>query len=224
MIRRVSLCGNDIGTPSQYASKAGVTPSTPPKNFYVATAIADIVSVNGQAAKGTYVGRSREVVLSPTPADTATSEAIADVTRAATMTASAARGDFSGSIYPLWDYLTCDPGAWVCLAFPLSLIPQPRLAPGWVLGVQTLPVATNLTSAGFNAVADVSGCLADLMPAGNASHLALGSQNGAIPATFGGFQQLALGYSNTRSTTFALYVDGVKIATNAVAYEAPSRQ
>jgi hypothetical protein len=74
---------DDIGTPSQYASKANATPSTPPKNFYVATAIADIVSVNGQPAKGTYVGRSRSVILSPTPAGTATSEAVADVTRAA---------------------------------------------------------------------------------------------------------------------------------------------
>jgi hypothetical protein len=74
---------DDIGTPSQFATKAGVTPSTPPKNFGVATIIADIVSVNGQAAKGTYVGRSRQVVLSPTPADTATSEAIGDVTRGA---------------------------------------------------------------------------------------------------------------------------------------------
>jgi hypothetical protein len=74
---------DDIGTPPKFASNAGVTPSMPPKNFYVATIIADIVSVNGQAVKGTYVGRSRSVILSPTPAGTATSEAIADVTRAA---------------------------------------------------------------------------------------------------------------------------------------------
>jgi hypothetical protein len=73
---------DDIGTPPQFATKANVTPSTPPKNFYVATILADIVSVNGQAAKGTYVGRARSVILSPTPAGTATSEAIADVTRA----------------------------------------------------------------------------------------------------------------------------------------------
>lgn len=74
---------DDIGTPSQYASKANITPSTPPKNFYVATALADIVSVNGQPAKGTYIGRSRSVILSPMPAGTATSEGIADVSRAA---------------------------------------------------------------------------------------------------------------------------------------------
>ena len=74
---------DDIGAPPKFASNANVTPSTAPKNFYVVTIIADIVSVNGQAAKGTYVGRSRSVILSPTPAGTATSEAIADVTRAA---------------------------------------------------------------------------------------------------------------------------------------------
>jgi hypothetical protein len=74
---------DDIGNPSQYASKANVTPSTPPKNFHVATIIADIVSVNGQVAKGTYIGRSRSVILNPMPAGTASSEAVADVSRAA---------------------------------------------------------------------------------------------------------------------------------------------
>jgi hypothetical protein len=49
----------------------------------VATIIADIVSVNGQPAKGTYVGRSRTVALSPTPTGAENSEAIADVTRTA---------------------------------------------------------------------------------------------------------------------------------------------
>jgi hypothetical protein len=73
----------DISDPSQFATKPNVTPSTPPKNFYVATPIADIVAVNGQAAKGTYVGRSRVVILSPTPMGTANSEAIGDVTRTA---------------------------------------------------------------------------------------------------------------------------------------------
>jgi len=74
---------DDIGTPPKFASNANVTPSTLPKNFGVATAIADIVSVNGQAAKGTYVGRSRQVSLSPTPTGSQNAEAIADVMRAA---------------------------------------------------------------------------------------------------------------------------------------------
>ena len=57
----------DIADPSQFATKSSITPSTQPKNFYVATLIADIVAVNGQPAKGTYVSRSRVVILSPTP-------------------------------------------------------------------------------------------------------------------------------------------------------------
>ena len=73
----------DIGDPSQFASKPNITPSSPPKNFYVATIIADIVAVNGQPVKGTYVGGSRSVILNPMPAGTASSEAIADVSRAA---------------------------------------------------------------------------------------------------------------------------------------------
>lgn len=68
---------------SQFASKPNITPSNPPKNLYPATIIADIVAVNGQAAKGTYVGRSNSVILSPTPTGAGTSEAIADVTRGA---------------------------------------------------------------------------------------------------------------------------------------------
>jgi hypothetical protein len=73
----------DTGDPSQFASKPNITPSSPPKNFYVATVIADIVAVNGQPVKGTYVGRSNSVILSPTPTGAANAEAIADVTRAA---------------------------------------------------------------------------------------------------------------------------------------------
>jgi hypothetical protein len=68
---------------SQFASKPNITPSNPPKNFYPATVIADIVAVNGQPAKGTYVGRSNSVILSPTPTGAANSEAIADITAAA---------------------------------------------------------------------------------------------------------------------------------------------
>lgn len=74
---------SDNGDPSQFATKGNITPSTPPRNFFVATLIADIVAVNGQPAKGTYIGRSRVVILSPTPNGTLNSEAIGDVTRTA---------------------------------------------------------------------------------------------------------------------------------------------
>jgi hypothetical protein len=70
----------DISDPSQFATKPNVTPSVQPKNFFVVTIIADIVSINGQPAKGTYVARSRALVASPAPSP---GGAIADVTRAA---------------------------------------------------------------------------------------------------------------------------------------------
>jgi hypothetical protein len=49
-----------------------------PRNFSEFVAIADIVAVNGQPAKGTYLTRGRTTTLSPTPAAGA---AIADTTR-----------------------------------------------------------------------------------------------------------------------------------------------
>ncbi|HEY3837926.1 MAG TPA: hypothetical protein VGL72_15195 [Bryobacteraceae bacterium] len=67
--------------PSQYATIPGVTPSsTPPNNFLTVTLIGDITSVNGQPAKGTYIGRTRVLGASPNPPK---GLAIADVTRTA---------------------------------------------------------------------------------------------------------------------------------------------
>jgi len=70
----------DISDPSKFATNPAVTPAVTYKNFGVATLIGDIVAVNGQPAKGTYVGRSRSIVASPAPAP---GGAIADVTRTA---------------------------------------------------------------------------------------------------------------------------------------------
>lgn len=68
------------GQPAKYATDPTVTQALTYRNFGVATLIADIVAVNGQPAKGTYVGRSRSVVTSPTPGP---GGAIADITRVA---------------------------------------------------------------------------------------------------------------------------------------------
>jgi len=70
----------DISDPSQFATRPNVTPSVQPRNFFAVTIIADIVSINGQPAKGMYVARSRALVASPAPSP---GGAIADVTRAA---------------------------------------------------------------------------------------------------------------------------------------------
>ena len=68
----------DITDPSQFATRAAVTPAVLPRNFVEFLAIADIVAVNGQPARGTYLSRGRTTNLSPSPTNGA---AIADVTR-----------------------------------------------------------------------------------------------------------------------------------------------
>src|SRR5262249_46992588 len=58
----------------------GALPAQFSKNFNVVTILGDISSVNGQPAKGTYVGRTRVIQSRPDPA---AGQAIADVTRTA---------------------------------------------------------------------------------------------------------------------------------------------
>jgi hypothetical protein len=68
----------DFYDPSKYGKNLAVTPSAGAGSFGVTTEIGDIVAVNGQPAKGTYVARNRVLSASPTPA---AGQAIADVTR-----------------------------------------------------------------------------------------------------------------------------------------------
>jgi hypothetical protein len=89
--------------------------------------------------------------------------------------------------------------------------------------VQALPAATSITRAGANAVAQFSGCLADLVGSAGGSHLAINAQNNQQLSTFGGVEQLVLGPSGTHTSSFRLYVDGVRIATTDVTYATPSR-
>jgi hypothetical protein len=56
---------SDIADPAKLATLPSVTPSVQPRNFFVATVIGDIVAVNGQAAKGTVIGRARAIRLNP---------------------------------------------------------------------------------------------------------------------------------------------------------------
>jgi uncharacterized protein (TIGR03437 family) len=134
-----------------------------------------------------------------------------------TITADGVRGDFSGSIVPLWDYSTCDPATWACLPLNLSNIPPPRLAPAWNSSAQSLPFPNVIFSPGVNAFVQVAGCLADLLQPAS-SHLVIDAQHGKLFSIFGGFQQVPLGFSKTRVSTFSLYVDGVKIASKDVSY------
>ena len=70
----------DIADPAQFATDPPITHPMTPRNFFVVTSIADIRMVNQVDAKGTYVGRTRVVLLSPQPGP---GGAIADLTRTA---------------------------------------------------------------------------------------------------------------------------------------------
>ena len=166
------------------------------------------------------------ISIDPTPScvnDSGATSLGTYTTSVSTVTPDGVRGDFSGSIFPLWDYLTCDPATWSCLSFPLSNIPQSRLGKYWTAATSALPAAKVLSEAGANAFAQGTGCLSDLLPAAGGTHLVIDAQNSQSLSVFGGFQQFALGPSNTRVSTFRLYVDGVRIATKDLPCKAPFR-
>src|SRR3982750_4728707 len=68
----------DVSDPTKFGINPGVTPSGEVKEFGVNVVFGDIVAVNGQPAKGTYVGRPLSILLTPTPKP---GQAIADVSR-----------------------------------------------------------------------------------------------------------------------------------------------
>src|SRR5580704_12386613 len=59
---------SDISDQSRIATNPNVTPATPPRNFYPAATLGDIVAVNGEPAKGTYAARTWVFGLNPAPA------------------------------------------------------------------------------------------------------------------------------------------------------------
>jgi uncharacterized protein (TIGR03437 family) len=69
----------DISDLSRIATNPNATPAAPPKNFFVATVLGDIVAVNGQPSKGTYAAGVRAIITNPAPNP---GQAIADTTRA----------------------------------------------------------------------------------------------------------------------------------------------
>src|SRR6266566_2610665 len=69
---------DDISDYSKLATNPSITPPIAARAFWSAVAIADIVSVNGEPAKGTLVFRQRNLRLTPTPQ---AGSAIADITR-----------------------------------------------------------------------------------------------------------------------------------------------
>ena len=77
---------SDISDISKMATNPNITPASPPRNFFVATVLGDIVAVNGQPVKGTYAARARAIITNPAPmpgqaiADTAPRASIRETT------------------------------------------------------------------------------------------------------------------------------------------------
>jgi uncharacterized protein (TIGR03437 family) len=70
---------NDLSDPSKFATSPSVTPAVAPRTFLPALVLGDIVAVNGQPAKGTFVGQPiTGIGLNPAPNP---GQAIADSTR-----------------------------------------------------------------------------------------------------------------------------------------------
>ena len=57
----------DVGDPQRFATNPNITVGMTPRNFGAATVLGDVVAVNGQPAKGTYVGKSFGIQASPAP-------------------------------------------------------------------------------------------------------------------------------------------------------------
>jgi uncharacterized protein (TIGR03437 family) len=133
-----------------------------------------------------------------------------------TLTADAARGDFSKSIVPLWDYTNCDLQA-VCSAFPgPSILPVSRIDPFWLQATRQLPAATPITSTSPNALLQSSGSV-------GGGRFTIDANTDATLSRFGGIVQVPLGPFDTMVSTFKLYVDGRLVASKNVPYRVVSR-
>lgn len=122
-------------------------------------------------------------------------------------TASTRVGDFSAAGFPVLDFLTC--GESGCRPFPGKVVPLSRLEPSVNPPLQLLPLPNNPNAAG-----GVNGMYlaAGKLPADGRF------QQGAT--NFGGFSELRFG-RGAKTCTFELKVDGLLVATDAVALEIP---
>src|SRR5262245_1394882 len=69
---------NDVPDSAKFATNQSITPAAPSRNFLTAVVIGDIVAVNGEPAKGTFIGRPTGIGLSP---EARNGRAVADTTR-----------------------------------------------------------------------------------------------------------------------------------------------
>ena len=151
------------------------------------------------------VGEAGGVVISINPAGGTYTASVLTLTDAARL------GDFSGSVVPLWDYFSCNPGSAVCSPFPgPNVIPPSRLPPFWVRAMQALPTS-NMPGEAPNGLSQTSGSV-------NGTHFAIDAQNNTALSKFGGIVQIPLGPYNLLGSTFTLYVDGAAIAAKSLPY------
>ena len=128
-----------------------------------------------------------------------------------TLTNAEKAGDFSGSVVPLWDYLSCDPASAVCFPFPgPSIIPVVRFFPLWPIALRALP-EPNATGSAGNALMQTSGPF-------SGSHFVIDGQNNIVLSAFGGVVQVPYGPFDLLGSTFTLYVDGVAITAKSLPY------
>lgn len=128
-----------------------------------------------------------------------------------TVTPTAAHGDFSGAIAPLWDYASCAWTTALCQAFPVSSVPPSRIPPFTARALQMLPTSGTTAPAGLNAVMEVSGPL-------GGTRFTVDAQNHSALSTFGGFVQVPYGPFESAVSAFRLYVDGRLIASRDLPY------
>jgi len=151
------------------------------------------------------VGEAGGVIISINPA---AGTYTASVT---TVTIPARQGDFSGSVVPLWDFISCDPTTAVCFPFPgPSSLPASRISPFWSKAMQALPTP-NATGEAPNAFTQTSGSL-------SGSHFAIDAQHNTALSNFGGIVQVPYGPYNLLGSTFTLYVDGIAVTAKSLPY------
>ena len=133
-------------------------------------------------------------------------------TATVTLPTQAARvGNFSLSIVPLWDYLSCNWISAVCLPFPASQVPQSRSTPWLLRALQMLPAPDTAPPGSPNGFLQASGNL-------NGSRFSIDGQNNGTLASFGGFVQVPYGPFERGVSRFSLYVDRRLIASKELPY------
>ena len=101
-VENIVSYSSDVFDASRFATDPNITTATPARNFGFIMAVGDIVSVNGEPAKGSLLVRLQSIVLNPAPTP---GQGIADIVRTAVsdylVEIQQADGSFVGNIHTL---------------------------------------------------------------------------------------------------------------------------